>query len=226
MRISLEREPGRGGAPVYRQIADQISAAVRAEQLPAGSRLSPIRDLARELGVNRDTVALAYEALARAGVVESVVGRGTFVRSNGMGTDAQREPFQPELSPITERLVDFERARPRFGSADTAVPMHALIPDPALYPADAFRRALNRVLVEGGAELLIYGSPQGYARLREVLARRLAEASILVDPDQLVLCHGASQGISLALRLFAEPGDVVALEEPTYNNVLGGRFAT
>jgi DNA-binding transcriptional MocR family regulator len=40
-----------------------------------------------------------------------------------------------------------------------------------------------------------------------------------------VLCHGASQGISLALRLFCAPGDVLAVEEPTYNNVLGAALA-
>jgi DNA-binding transcriptional MocR family regulator len=53
-----------------------------------------------------------------------------------------------------------------------------------------------------------------------VLAERLRASGIAVGPDELVLCHGASQGIALALRLFAGPGDAVALEEPTYHNVL------
>jgi DNA-binding transcriptional MocR family regulator len=46
-----------------------------------------------------------------------------------------------------------------------------------------------------------------------------------VSSDELVLCHGASQGIALALRLFCAPGDAVAVEEPTYNNVLGAALA-
>jgi DNA-binding transcriptional MocR family regulator len=50
-------------------------------------------------------------------------------------------------------------------------------------------------------------------------------AALPVDADDLVLCHGASQGIALALRLFCAPDDVVALEEPTYNNVLGAALA-
>ena len=98
--------------------------------------------------------------------------------------------------------------------------MHSLVPDPGLYPLDAFRRALNRALQEGGPELLLYGTPQGDPTLREILAGRLSRAGIEVGPEEVVLCHGASQGISLALRLFASPGDVVALEDPTYNNVL------
>jgi DNA-binding transcriptional MocR family regulator len=218
VQISLQRDAGRQGPPVYRQIADQIRAAIDAERLAVGSRLPPIRELARTLSVNRDTVALAYEELARAGVVEASVGRGTFVTGGISSVAAGR--FEPGFSPLAERLLALERARPRFGSARDAVPMHALVPDPALYPADAFRRVLNRVLDEGGPELLLYGGPQGHPRMREVLAARLQAAGVAISVDELVLCHGASQGIALALRLFAGPGEVVAVEEPTYNNAL------
>jgi len=220
MRISLDRE---SGLPVYRQIAAAIRAEITQGRLEAGDRLPAIRELARALGVNRDTVALAYEGLAGEGVLESTVGRGTFVA--GVPEPQAVAVPAPRISPLVERLLDFERARPRFGDTADAVPMHALIPEPALYPADGFRRALNRALVEGGPDLLLYGSPQGHPRLRAVMAERLGRAGIEVSADELVLCHGASQGISLAIRLFAAPGDAVAVEEPTYQNVLGTLIA-
>jgi DNA-binding transcriptional MocR family regulator len=218
MEIALEREGGRGG-PVYRQIADQIRAEIAAERLGAGEKLPPIRELARRLGVNRDTVALAYEELSREGVVEASVGRGTFVRG-AVPSIAPPQHFDARLSPLVERLLDLERGRPRFGSADGAVPLHSLIPDPRLYPAAAFRKALGRALQQGGPELLLYGGPQGLPRMREALAAHLAGHGLDVVAGDLVLCHGASQGIALAVRVFAAPGDCVALEEPTYNNVL------
>jgi len=223
--IRWDRDGAADGRPVYRQIAEAVRGAIRAESLATGARLPTIRDLARRLGVNRDTVATAYEALAADGVVESAVGRGTFVAAVAGREAAPAAPFVPTLAPGVERLLDFERARPRFGSARDAVPLHALVPDPSLYPADAFRRALNRALSRGGPELLLYGSPQGDPSLREELARRMARAGLAVEADDLVLCHGASQGIALALRLFCAPGDVVALEEPTYNNALGAALA-
>ena len=218
MQISLDRDAGRNGIPVYRQIAEQIRERVASRDLPAGSRLPPIRELARRLRVNRDTVALAYEELARAGVVESTVGRGTFVAEGGAALPERA--FSPILSPLAERVVQLGHSRPRFGSGQDAVPMHSLVPDPSLYPSEAFRRVLNRVLQEGGPELLLYGGPGGHGRMREVLAERLRAEGLRVGADEVVLCHGASQGIALGLRLFAEPGDAVALEEPTYNNVL------
>ena len=220
MDLLLERDSVRDGRPVYRQIADHFLAEIERGRLVAGARLPPIRDLARSLEVNRDTVALAYDALANAGAVESTVGRGTFVRVSAAEHGVAGETVPPELSPMTENLLELERSRPRFGSAVDAIPMHSLIPDPALYPADTFRKVLSRVLREVGPELLLYGGPQGFPRLREVLAKRLRDVRIDVGAEDIVLCHGASQGIHLATRLFAEAGDTVALEEPTYNNVL------
>jgi DNA-binding transcriptional MocR family regulator len=224
MEISLERAASRSGHSVYRQIADHIRLEVEGGRLEAGDRLPAIRDLARELSVNRDTVALAYEELVSAGIAVSSVGRGTFVAPRSSIGGPKSSPFRAALSPLTERLLDFERARPRFGSAANAIPMHSIVPDETLYPADEFRRVLNRVLQQSGAELLLYGGPQGHLPLRKVLAKRFRRNGIEISADGIVLCHGASQGISLGLRLFAQTGDVVALEEPTYNNALAAVF--
>ena len=213
LEISLDQH--RSAGPVYRQIAGQIRGVIEGQGLARGDRLPTIRELSERLGVNRDTVALAYDELARDGLGEATVGRGTFVTGS-----AAVPAFTPPLSPLIEGLLVLERARPRFGSAHGAVALHSVVPDPRLYPAEAFRKTLNRELQKGGAELLLYGEPQGLLRLRRAVAAHLTDIDLVVSPDELVLCHGASQGIALALRLFAAPGDVVALEEPTYNHVL------
>ncbi len=223
MRITIQRNAaGDAGTrePVYQQIAEQVNEAIVGGQLRHGDKLPTIRALAGELGVNRDTVALAYDGLARDGIVETTVGRGTFVRQTAAGR-RPTEQAAPPLSPVVDRLLDFERARPDYAGRDGAVPLHSLIPDPSLYPLKAFRRSLNRVLDEGGTELLVYGEHQGNEALRDVIASRLRVQGVDTSAEQLVLCQGASQGMSLALRLYAEPGDWVAVEEPTYHNVLG-----
>jgi DNA-binding transcriptional MocR family regulator len=221
MPIHLTIDPATDGPPLYLRIAEGIRQELARGRLREGERLPPIRELAGRLGVNRDTVALAYEALASDGVVRARVGSGTFVRARRPNGGVGQAPFAPPCSALVERLLAFERARPRFGVGQDAVPLHALIPDPALFPVQSFRRAMNRALADGGASLLGYAGPQGHAGLREVLAERLRSFGILARPEELVLSHGASQGITLALRLFADPGDTVAVEEPTYHNVLG-----
>lgn len=219
MRLPSIQGPGRGQMAVYRQIAGHIRGEIESGQLRAGSRLPPIRTLAVDIGVNRDTVALAYEALAGEGLLESVVGRGTFVRGLAVAVEP-RAPVDLPLSANVEALLAYENTRPRFGVAPDAVPLHSLVPDPAFYPVDAFRRVLNQVLAREGAELLRYGSPQGHPGLRATIAERLQRGGGSVGADDIVLCHGASQGIALALRLFAQQGDCVAVEVPTYHNLL------
>ena len=205
--------------PLYSQIAAHIKSQLTAGRLGPGDRLPPIRRLAGELKVNRDTVSLAYDLLAREGVVEATVGRGTFIahRTHRSNLNAS----SPPLSPLVDRLLDFEKTRPQYAATDGAAPLHSLTPDPSLYPVAAFTDALNRALEKGGSDLLVYGGHQGNRGLREVVAERLASHGMAVDADNIVPCQGASQGISLAMRLYAQPGDWIAVEEPTYHNVLG-----
>jgi len=205
----------REAAPVYRQIAERVRADIASGQLAPGARLPTIRALAAELGVNRDTVALAYEELSREGLVEATVGRGTFVSAS---VPAQL-PRDLPLAAVVERLLDLERTRPRYAAPAGSVPLHSLVPDPSLYPVEEFRRSLSRVLAQGGSDLLRYAGAQGHAGLRKAVAERLCATGVKATPDSLAVTQGASEGIALVLRLFAEPGDTVAVEEPTYHNV-------
>ncbi len=85
LNINLESE-----TPVYRQIADGVRAAVIDGRLRPGLRLPPTRDLARQLGVNRNTVVAAYDLLATEGVVRSHTGRGTVLMEPGRASSAPR----------------------------------------------------------------------------------------------------------------------------------------
>jgi GntR family transcriptional regulator/MocR family aminotransferase len=225
MAFQLNPEQLDGGAPVYLQIAAAIRGQVESGVLASGERLPTIRALAERLDLNRDTVAAAYEALAAEGIVDAQVGRGTFVR--GLRPRARAAgPVAIPLSRQAERLLELDRARVSYGAGRGALALHALKPDPRHFPLDAFRRSLGRVLQEGGAELLTYGDQQGYLGLREVLAERLRTHGLLVGPESIVLCQGASQGIALSLRLFADADTAIAVEEPTYPNALTAIAAT
>lgn len=64
---------------IYRQIVDQVCAAVLAGRLEENEPLPSVRSLAEELVVNPNTVARAYGELVRDGIVESRAGKGMFV---------------------------------------------------------------------------------------------------------------------------------------------------
>lgn len=72
----------KSGKAVYLQLVDQVRRAAASGTLHAGDPLPGIRPLAEELRVNRNTVAKAYAELENQGVIETVAGKGCFVRTN------------------------------------------------------------------------------------------------------------------------------------------------
>ncbi|MDR0366037.1 MAG: GntR family transcriptional regulator [Bifidobacteriaceae bacterium] len=66
--------------PVFEQLRSQIERLIVSGQLAAQTRLPPIRHLAADLGIAPGTVAKVYEALGRAGLVESARRHGTVVK--------------------------------------------------------------------------------------------------------------------------------------------------
>lgn len=67
--------------PVYQQLVDQVKTASATGALRSGDALPGIRPLAEELRVNRNTVAKAYAELEAQGVIETLAGKGCFVRN-------------------------------------------------------------------------------------------------------------------------------------------------
>ena len=67
------------GVPIWRQIADQIRSQCAARILSGGDRLPSVRELARRLAVNQNTILRVYERLTMEGLLERRHGDGTFV---------------------------------------------------------------------------------------------------------------------------------------------------
>jgi GntR family transcriptional regulator len=72
----------RSGVPIYLQIVEQVKRSVALGVLGGGEQLPTVKQLALDLTVNPNTIARAYRELEREGVIETSVGRGSFVRSD------------------------------------------------------------------------------------------------------------------------------------------------
>ena len=87
MRFQLNFKSGK---PVYLQLVDQVKAAAASGAVQPGEPLPSIRPLAEELRVNRNTVAKAYTELENQRIIETVAGKGSFVR-------ASTSPFRKDV---------------------------------------------------------------------------------------------------------------------------------
>ena len=80
----------KSGKPVYLQLVDQVKSAAASGAVRPGDPLPSIRPLAEELRVNRNTVAKAYAELEGQGVIETIAGKGCFIR-------AGESPYRKEV---------------------------------------------------------------------------------------------------------------------------------
>lgn len=106
--------------PISRQIAEQIATLCASESLRAGDRLPSVRELARELAVNQNTILRVYERLVGEGLLEMRHGQGTFVSSRAK---------RGQLAIHRERLVDELRqiGRQAVGLGLTSDELHELL---------------------------------------------------------------------------------------------------
>ena len=85
----LFQDDFQAGKPVYLQLADQIRYAAASGRLRAGEPLPSLRPLAEELRINRNTIAKAYAELESQGIIETIPGKGFFLKNNNSPFSAQ-----------------------------------------------------------------------------------------------------------------------------------------
>jgi DNA-binding transcriptional MocR family regulator len=217
--------------PLARQIQAQIERLVHEGLLVPGMKLPATRELARDLGVNRATVTLAYEELVASGWASAHVGQGTFVATPpGRGAAANGESSRPARTPDIDwsgllsrsaQIIAAETDRRRISatpsrSSPGLISFAGGMPDSALFPTDAFRRVLNRVIREEGQELLQYYPVGGYLPLRRFVSTYLLRYGLEAHADRILVVNGSQQGFDLIARTLLDPGDSVAVEQPSY----------
>jgi len=225
--LELAFQPDRRARePLYSQLADHLRDLIAAGRLPTGEKLPPSRELARALGLSRNTVSRAYDALSTLGLLAAEVGRGTYIAgalapasrkvaptrarlawSGLLATRARRlrDPgVGPEPDPASLRF-DFRRGR----VATSELPVAEL--------QSAYQRALGRVRNYANDF-----HPLGWPPLREAIARLLVARGINCSPSHVLVVNGAQQALDLVARVLVSPRDAVALEQPGY---FGATFA-
>jgi GntR family transcriptional regulator / MocR family aminotransferase len=222
MDLDLKLDKG-GGAPVYRQIYEQIRRLILDGHLPPGARLPASRKMAQQYGLGRVTVTAAYSQLEAEGFVESRVGAGTFVVQlpEPLTAGDEMPAFHPSLSRWGNRIQDAvtqrePREEPLSGNG-LEIDFGFGRAFPHIFPYDIWRRLLARYLSTDDVMLSRYGSEAGFYPLRQAIAAYLAQwRGVQAKAEQVVVVSGMQQALDILARLLLNAGDEVVVETPGY----------
>jgi GntR family transcriptional regulator/MocR family aminotransferase len=201
--------------PLTRQLYDQLRALMLSGTWPTGHRLPSSRELARQLGVSRNTVSGVIDQLAMEGYLDVAQGRRPTVAASaapklvGGGTIARYATKPLRVSRWAERLRGAEWPF-REGPPRPLAPAHA---DARAFPHDIWARCLRRAARH---------APHGVAAvnrasLRSALLRHLVEhRGVRADTRQIIILPSAQSAVELTARIVLSAGDIAWVESPGY----------
>lgn len=207
------------GGFLYEHLADELGQAIDRGALRAGDRLPSVRRLAQERCVSVATVLEAYLRLENAGLIEVRPKSGHFVRRR---TPLTAEPRTPRAC-STPSKVTVSDAYTKILAAmrdPELLPFGCATIDPSYLPIAALNRIVTQVTREMTTVGARYEGAPGLLTLRRQVARRAVDAGLAISEHDLCTTIGATEGLSLALRAVARPGDVIGVESPAYFGVL------
>ncbi len=203
---------------LYEQVVELIQTQVANGTLRVGDRLPSLRGLSQKLDVSIPTVRQAYLELEKQGRIEARPKSGYFVRANRQNPLVSVNCRKCKPLPVRrQKLIDrvYEHIhQPGILPLGIANPTMA-------YPATrTLHRAMKRVMSRAAERSLSYAPAYGEPGLRRQIAVRYLNQGGSVNPEEVLITNGGQEALTLALQSVAKPGDIIAVESPTYYGLL------
>jgi len=212
------------------QIREMLVSAMLSGQLPVGAPIPSTRAMAKRLKVSRNTVMLAYQALASDGYLVARERSGFYVSPDiHDGTIAGIEPPAPAAAKQETDWQGRFRVQPSSQSniekpanwTDYPYPFIYGQADAALFPIAAWRDCMRQSM---GRKWLDAWTNDHFAEddrmlIEQIRQRILTRRGIMASPDEILLTLGAQNALYILSSLLVKRGTTVAIEDPGYPDI-------
>jgi len=204
----------------YETVAATLTEQIEAGIYSSGERLPGVRKLAAQFAVSVSTVVAAEQLLENRGLLEAHPRSGYYVRRPVWQPEICQTASQPtgQPTPVTGQALVLRVVQ--AANEPGIVALGAAVPHASFLPTHSLQRAFAGVPRRWAGQAFNYHFPPGPLVLRQQIARRMADAGCQLLPEDIVITAGAQEALTLCLRAVAEPGDVVAIESPTFYGLL------
>lgn len=204
--------------PLYESLANMFADQIAAGTLAVGEKLPSLRQAALQHGVSVATLREAYDVLVSRGFA-APAPRSGFFATRPHGADHAAPKPQTEAAIIPAVDVDSLAADilENLSRRDLAALGGATLPE-SLLPIKSLGHAFQNALRQPGSHS--YVRPAGFPDLTRRIAGRAALAGLSVSAEQVIITRGCIDGLHAALSAITKPGDLVAIESPTFFGTL------
>ena len=199
----------------YEALAQEISEAIASGAFRPGDRLPSVRETSESRSVSPSTVFQAYYLLEARGLVEPRGRSGYFVRSTSAAASEpaasvpRADEYQVDVSELVFQVLGHARDR-------ALVPLGSAFPSPTLFPLHKVALALGKAARNLDPWKTVEDLTPGSAGLRRQIGLRYLTMGCRVDVQEVVITNGAMEALNLCLETVTRPGDLVAVESPTF----------
>ncbi|MBQ1559156.1 MAG: PLP-dependent aminotransferase family protein [Pseudomonas sp.] len=200
----------------YEKFADEIAELIRTGVLGPGEKVPSVRHASRTYGVSPSTVFQAYYLLEDRGLIQARARSGYFVREH-----AKRPLHEPELTAHAAQTTEVDVSELVFSVLASlkdphTVPFGSAFPSPDLFPLPRLAKSMAHALRMLSPHEIIADMTAGNADLRRQIALRYMVSGVMLPMEELVISNGALEALNLCLQCVTQPGDLVAIESPTF----------
>ncbi|WP_275547364.1 MULTISPECIES: GntR family transcriptional regulator MpaR [unclassified Pseudomonas] len=200
----------------YEKFADEIAELIRTGVLGPGEKVPSVRHASRTYGVSPSTVFQAYYLLEDRGLIQARARSGYFVREH-----AKRPLHEPELTAHAAQTTEVGVSELVFSVLASlkdphTVPFGSAFPSPDLFPLPRLAKSMAHALRMLSPHEIIADMTAGNADLRRQIALRYMVSGVMLPMEELVISNGAMEALNLCLQCVTQPGDLVAIESPTF----------
>ena len=208
--------------PLYERLGEEIVAQIEAGTFQPGDRLPSVREISKQKKLSVSTIMQAYQMLEDRGAIEARPQSGYYVRLQRLPVlpPAESEAALPLLDPEHVRVDTLLRRIYNDMMNPNLVQLGAALPDPDLLPTERLNHILARLARSSSIPTNIVGLPEGSIELRTQVAQRAYLAGCTLAPEDFIITAGCTEAITISLEAVCRPGDLVAIESPTYFGIL------
>jgi len=203
------------GNPLYMQIYSYYREQIATGKIKSGMMLPPIRSLASDLQVSRNTVENAYQQLSSEGYISSKMCSGFKVREieSDLYNKYIRESHGANKTPL-------ETAHEQGASKGRKYNFQYGRLSIADFPVHIWRKLVNQALLSENVDsIAAYNDRKGLQELRLEIMRYLFDSrGVVCRPDQIILCSGTLSCLNLVSELLMGEVSAIAVEEPSYDS--------